>query len=112
MPAPNRKLPSYSAVWFAPSQVPGDTTDGNQAVVELFHRAADAMTWASDRVEERGVGAVAAGLQLDSPTPLMSIATTSRSPASRAATSIQSYEKNERPWVMRTGDRLGQPKRR
>jgi hypothetical protein len=58
MPAPNRKLPSYSAVWFALGQRPGDTTDGNQAVVELFHWGADAMTWASDRVEERVGGAI------------------------------------------------------
>lgn len=48
------RLPSYSAV----GERPGATADDKQTVCELFHFGAEAMTWARDRVDERGGGAI------------------------------------------------------
>lgn len=61
---------------------------------------------------EGGQRIVALGLKLESPNPRMSITTTSRSPASAAATSIQSYEKYDSPCTMSTVVALGFPNRR
>jgi hypothetical protein len=48
------RLPSYSAV----GERPGATADDKQTVCELFYFGAEAMTWARDRVDERGGGAI------------------------------------------------------
>jgi hypothetical protein len=51
-------LPTYSAVWFPPRRR-SNPTGQKEAVCELFHFGAEAMSWAQDRVKERGGGAVA-----------------------------------------------------